>query len=99
VDVNDPQFGYAFTSSLRATQASLQEFRVTTSNYNADAGRSSAAQVQLETKSGSNDIHGQVYWGIATPPPMPMISSSTATVWRRASFNGTSSAPPWAGRW
>lgn len=62
VDVNDPQNGYAFSSALRATQASLQEFRVTTSNYNADLGRSSAAQVQLVTKSGTNSVHGQAYY-------------------------------------
>ncbi len=62
VDVNDPQFGYAFTSVLRATQASLQEFRVTTTNYNADQGRSGAAQVQLVTKSGTNTIHGMGYY-------------------------------------
>jgi hypothetical protein len=62
VDVNDPQNGYAFSSALRATQASLQEFRVTTSNYNADLGRSSAAQVQLVTKSGTNALHGQAYY-------------------------------------
>ncbi|MCL4523617.1 MAG: carboxypeptidase-like regulatory domain-containing protein, partial [Acidobacteria bacterium] len=61
-DVNDPQNGYAFTSVLRATQASLQEFRVTTTNYNADQGRSGAAQVQLVTKSGSNQIHGLAYY-------------------------------------
>jgi hypothetical protein len=54
VDVNDAENGYAFTSALRATQASLAEFRVTTTNYNADQGRSSAAQVQLVTKSGTN---------------------------------------------
>lgn len=62
VDVNDVENNYAFTSALRATQASLKEFRVTTSNYNADQGRSSAAQVQLVTKSGTNDIHGMAYY-------------------------------------
>jgi len=62
VDVNDAQFGYAFTSVLRATQASLQEFRVTTTNYNADLGRSSGAEVQLVTKSGTNNLHGLAYW-------------------------------------
>ena len=61
-DVNDSQNGFAFTSVLRSTQASLQEFRVTTSNANSDAGRSSAAQIQLVTKSGSNDLHGDAYW-------------------------------------
>jgi len=62
VDVNDPQYGIAFTSVLRATQDSLQEFRVTTANYNADLGRSSGGQVQLITKSGSNELHGSAYY-------------------------------------
>ena len=39
----------------------MQEFRVTTSNGNADEGRSSGAQVSLVTKSGNNPIHGSAY--------------------------------------
>ena len=62
VDVNDPITGQAFFSALRVTQESLQEFRVTTSNYNAEQGRSSAAQVSLVTKSGTNEIHGSAYY-------------------------------------
>ncbi len=62
VDVNDPQFNYAYTSALRMTLDSLAEFRVTTTNYNADLGRSSAAQVSLVTKSGTNEVHGSAYW-------------------------------------
>src|SRR6266851_8484834 len=50
VDVNSDLKGYAFTSVLPITQDSVQEFRVTTSNYNADEGRSSGAQVSLVTK-------------------------------------------------
>jgi hypothetical protein len=61
VDVNDQNNGYAFTSVLRNTQDSVEEFRVTTSNANADAGRSSGAQVALVTKSGTNSFHGSVY--------------------------------------
>ncbi|MFN7996371.1 MAG: carboxypeptidase regulatory-like domain-containing protein [Bryobacteraceae bacterium] len=61
VDVNDQNNGYAFTSVLRNTQDSVQEFRVTTSNANADAGRSSGAQVALVTKSGTNAFHGSLY--------------------------------------
>ncbi|HXJ44344.1 MAG TPA: carboxypeptidase-like regulatory domain-containing protein, partial [Bryobacteraceae bacterium] len=61
VDVNDQNNGYAFTSVLRVTQDSVQEFRITTSNANADAGRSSGAQVALVTKSGTNDFHGSAY--------------------------------------
>ena len=62
VDVNDPQWGYAYNSVLRVTLESLQEFRVSTSNYSADMGRSSAAQVSLVTKSGTNRFSGAGYW-------------------------------------
>jgi len=61
VDVNADIKGYAFTSVLPITQDSVQEFRVTTSNYNADEGRSSGAQVSLVTKSGGNSFHGSVF--------------------------------------
>ncbi|MBI3208139.1 MAG: carboxypeptidase regulatory-like domain-containing protein, partial [Candidatus Solibacter usitatus] len=62
VDVNDQMERSAFTSVLRVTLDSTQEFRTTTSNANADQGRSSGAQVSLVTKSGSNDLHGSAYW-------------------------------------
>jgi hypothetical protein len=61
MDNNDQLRGLAFTGVLRATLDSLQEFRVTTSNSNADAGRSSGAQVSLVTKSGTNAFHGSLY--------------------------------------
>lgn len=61
VDVNDQVNGYAFTSVLPVTLDSMQEFRVTTTNYGADAGRSSGAQVSLVTKSGTNKFHGSLY--------------------------------------
>jgi hypothetical protein len=46
---------------LPVTLDSVQEFRVTTTNYNADQGRSSGAQVSLITKSGTNAFHGSLY--------------------------------------
>src|SRR2546422_5757701 len=61
VDVNDQSNGYAFTSVLPTTLDSVQEFRVTTSNYNADQGEGSGAQVSLITKSGTNNFHGSLY--------------------------------------
>ena len=61
VDVNDQSNGYAFTSVLPVTLDSVQEFRVTTSNYNADEGDGSGAQVSLVTKSGTNNWHGSLY--------------------------------------
>ncbi len=61
LDNNDQLKGYAFEGAMRATLDSLQEFRVTTSNYDAASGRSSGAQVNLVTKSGTNAVHGSVY--------------------------------------
>ena len=63
IDVNDAQFSYRLQRRvLRVTPESLQEFRVSTSNYTADLGRSSAAQVSLVTKSGTNNFNGAGYW-------------------------------------
>ena len=67
IDVNEQQRGLdvvtdeAFASVVRVTRESLQEFRVTTTNPNADQGRSSGAQVSLVTRSGSNEFHGSVF--------------------------------------
>jgi hypothetical protein len=61
VDDNDQVNGYAFNGVLRSTLDSTEEFRVTTSNSNADAGRSSGAQISLVTKSGTNKFHGSLY--------------------------------------
>jgi hypothetical protein len=63
VDVNDQQSRTAFTSVLRVTLDSVQEFRTTTTNGNAEEGRTSGAQVSLITKSGTNELHGALYEG------------------------------------
>lgn len=60
IPVND-KGSHSFTSVLPVTLDSVQEFRVTTSNYGADEGVSSAAQVALVTKSGTNQFHGSLY--------------------------------------
>lgn len=62
IDVNEQQERTAFTSVLRVTLDSVEEFRTTTTNANADQGRGSGAQVSLVTKSGTNAIHGSAYW-------------------------------------
>src|SRR6185369_16819759 len=61
VDVNDQLGGLAFTSVVPVTLDSVEEFRVVTSNANANQGRSAGAQVSLVTKSGSNEFHGSLY--------------------------------------
>src|SRR5215469_4123324 len=59
---NNNEFnGYAFSGVLPTTPFSVDEFRVTTSNYGAGEGRSSGAQIALVTKGGTNNFHGSLY--------------------------------------
>lgn len=41
---------------------SIQELRVSVNNYSAQYGRNSSILVQMVTKSGTNDIHGSMFW-------------------------------------
>ena len=61
IGVNDQNNGFAFTSILTVPPDSVQEFRVTTADANADEGYSSGAEVGLVTKSGTNSFHGSAY--------------------------------------
>ncbi len=61
VDVNDQQDRASFTSVLRVTLDSVQEFRTVTTNAGAEFGHSSGAQVSLISKSGGNIVHGSAY--------------------------------------
>jgi hypothetical protein len=47
----------AFAPSVDA----IQEFQVATSNYSAELGTEAGAQVNVATKSGTNEIHGDVF--------------------------------------
>ncbi len=59
---NNAEFaGYAFDGILPTTPFSVEEFRVTTSNYDASQGKSSGAQIALVTKGGTNQFHGSLY--------------------------------------
>ena len=60
-DNNDQAGGRALSGAIRVPLDSLDEFRVTTANSDADTGRSSGGQVSLLTKSGTNKIHGGAY--------------------------------------
>ncbi|HKW35225.1 MAG TPA: TonB-dependent receptor [Candidatus Acidoferrum sp.] len=48
------------TSSLVSVEA-LQEFRIVTSSFAPEFGRSPGGQVVLTTRSGTNDLHGGTY--------------------------------------
>jgi Carboxypeptidase regulatory-like domain len=61
-DSNDWQNQSAFTTALPVTLDSVQEFRVITTNANATEGLTGGAQVEMVTKSGTDNYHGSAYW-------------------------------------
>ena len=67
IDINESTAGGSNFTPLRPNPDSVQEFQVVTSNFTAELGRSSGAQVTLVTKSGSNDFHGNVFEYYRTP--------------------------------
>lgn len=67
IDINETSAGGSNFTPIRTNPDSLMEFQVVTSNFTADLGRSSGAQVTLVTKSGSNDFHGSLFEFYQTP--------------------------------
>jgi hypothetical protein len=40
----------------------ISEFKVSSSNYSAEAGSGAGAQINLVSRSGTNDLHGSLFW-------------------------------------
>jgi Carboxypeptidase regulatory-like domain len=53
--------GYLNLPSFIPTQDSIQEFKVQTSNLSPEWGRFAGGVVNLDTKTGSNAVHGEAY--------------------------------------
>ncbi len=70
VDVNDQQNGAAFTSVLRATLDSVQEFRTTTTNGGADMGRSSGLKLPWSPRAEPTRFMDPCTSISATPTPV-----------------------------
>ena len=59
--VNNVDVGSNITLLSTPTVDSIQEFKVLSSNYTADVGRSGGGSVIITTKGGGNDFHGTLY--------------------------------------
>jgi len=60
IDVNDQATGQFAATVGNAPIDAIQEFRAVSTNPGASEGRSSGGQVELVTKSGTNEFHGNL---------------------------------------
>jgi hypothetical protein len=67
IDINESTAGGSNFTPLRPNPDSIQEFQVVTSNFTAELGRSSGAQVTFVTRSGTNEFHGNLFEYYQTP--------------------------------
>ena len=49
-------------SAYTVTQGAVQEFQVNTSNYSAEYGRAAGGVINTVTKSGTNKLHGELFF-------------------------------------
>ena len=63
ISVDGADAGDNSVNGIRSTvsQEAVQEFQMILSNYNAEYGRATGGVVNIVTKSGSNDVHGDVF--------------------------------------
>jgi hypothetical protein len=68
IDMNEVSAGGGVGNNpIRVNPDSVAEMKIVTSNASAEFGRNSGAQVSTVTKSGTNEIHGNMYWFYRTP--------------------------------
>lgn len=67
IDINESTAGGSNFTPLRTNPEAIQELQIVTSNFTAELGRSSGAQVSLTTRSGTNRISGNVFEFYQTP--------------------------------
>jgi hypothetical protein len=55
------------TTIITPSEESVQDVKVVSNTYDAENGRFSGAQVQVTTKSGTNQVHGSAFFNRHTP--------------------------------
>ncbi len=62
IDANESSAPNPTSNIYRLTPDSVQEYKVTTNNATAEEGRNSGASISVATRSGTNELHGNVFY-------------------------------------
>ncbi len=98
IDDNDQ---YVMAPSFRPSVEDIQEFKLLTGAYSAEFGRSAGGQVVVVTKSGSNELHGDVFEFLRNSEfdaRNYFALPGTAQTFRRNQFGATLGGPIAKGR-
>lgn len=90
IDINETSAPGSNFSPLRTNPDSITGFRVITTNADAEYGVTSGAQVLLNTRSGTDKFHGNVFWFYQTPG----LNALDPGVKEQALQNGTKPTKP-----
>ncbi|MGD0443049.1 MAG: carboxypeptidase regulatory-like domain-containing protein [Edaphobacter sp.] len=89
-------------ASYSISQAAVQEFQVNTSNYSAEYGRSAGGVINTVTRSGGNQIHGELFFydrdndfGGAVNPYTLLTTPNAAGTYITAPYNPTDWRKQW----
>lgn len=91
--------GRAIIVSYVYSADSIKEFQVATSNYSAELGQAAGGVVNAVTKSGTNHLHGDLFWNLRYPDlnALDPLGKSrgifTQTVHQQNQFGGSVSTP------
>lgn len=61
IDANEPSVPNPQSNTFRLNTDNVQEYRIVTHNATAEFGRSSGANIALASRSGTNEIHGNLF--------------------------------------
>jgi hypothetical protein len=92
IDNNDISINIA---SVKPMVDTIQEFKIQSGTYSAEFGRGGGAQVNVITKSGTNDIHGTAF-GFLRDSKLDarnFFDPSTKPFFMRKQFGGTAGGP------
>ena len=90
-DANDQ---FVNLPTVQPTPDSVEEFRVITNTFDAEYGRNSGSVVNVITKSGTNNFHGDVYeYFRNTVLDAQGYYNSTRPQWNQNQFGGTFGGP------
>ena len=87
------QGGERAGSAMTLPQSAIQEFQAITSGFTAEYGRTTSGVVNVSTKSGSNELHGDAFFQVRDPRLGATDPFGAKVLERLRQFGGSAGGP------